>query len=199
MPSRLAILIGGAILAPPFCFAHGIEFILAKLDLTTPGLVQITLTADYSSSPMIQGEDEARRIFPDCLQVRQFPDGKAVPLTTLGTLTFEKRDAFDPDAPIPPDPLAEGQKHDILAATLHWKTDATTLRFEVPRTSKHDVLIWRKNPDPEKNAQWQLLLGGDQSSDISLPPRPRQNLWPYLALSSMLVLLVAIAHRSRTS
>jgi hypothetical protein len=190
-------------LAPLFCSAHGTEFILARLDLTTPGQVTITLAADYSANPMIQSEQEARSLLPDCLHLRQQPGERAVPLSTLGTVIFEKRDAPDPDAPIPPDPLAEDQKHDILTATVQWKTDATALRFEVPRTSQHDVLLWRKNPATQQTGpQWQLLLVGDKSSDIPLPPRPTSSHpWLYLALCAALLLLLTVSvskRRSRT-
>ena len=77
----LAKYIGGAFLAPLLCFGHGSEFILARLDTSTPGEVGLDLTADYGRNPLLASEDEARRVLPRCLHL--LDAGAQLPLAEI--------------------------------------------------------------------------------------------------------------------
>lgn len=188
----LARLIRGAVLAPLLCFGHGSEFILARLDTATPGEVRLDLTADYGRNPLLTSEEEARRVLPGCLHLLG-GGGATRPLAEIATPEFEFPDAQDPAAPLPPDPFSSESEHLLITARFRWKTSERAVQFTIPRGSRHDVLLWQPAETAEREtSRWQILLGGDLSSEIALPGRAIPWLWSFSGAAVLLGAVLAL-------
>lgn len=168
---RLIILpcIGGALLAPLSAFGHGGEFLLAHLTVLPDREVRLEITADYGENPMISSAGEAQALIPEILRLQS--DGKAQALSELAPCKFEKRNTLDPTAPIPVLPDEVGKVHELLTGTWQWKATGDSLRFEVPRGNPHNVLLWvTDGQNITEKPRWNMLIAGDVSPVIALPP-----------------------------
>lgn len=165
--ARFLLATGGALLAPLFVSAHGTEFLLGKLTIS-PGAMRLELTADCDGNPMIADRKEAAEILPVALQMRASDSAKA--LTAFAPLTLEDRSQFDETAPLPPGSFDNTIPHQLLTAVWQWKPDRESVRFEVPKANKHDVLLWVIDSEkPQAEPRWMMLLGGDVTPEIALP------------------------------
>jgi hypothetical protein len=177
------LLFGGAVMAPLFAAGHGMEFLVAKLEVR-PALVRLEITADYAGHPMLTDEEAAREAIRTVLRVDERP------LEALAPLKFERRRQWDPQTPAAFAP-AEGQAHELLTGVWQWQTEGGELKFEVPKGSANDVLLWTLRPDGE--AKWMMLIAGDQSPPVVIPAATSPNkLWLWigpLALVSCLLLV----------
>ncbi len=188
------IIAGGAWLLPLIASGHGNEFLLAKLTLPDDGSVALEITADYSANPMLANEEEARAALQQALavvvgdQVRRLND--------LQPIRFENRTKFDPSCPLPVDPLSDSQTHMLLTALWSWKPDSPTFSFESPKENSISTLLWRVDlHKPDAKPGWVIMIAGDRSPLITLPPAPgsawRKNV--FLGFAAIVILLVTLS------
>jgi hypothetical protein len=182
---RSITLMGGAIVAPLFASAHGTDFLQTKVSFSTLGNVRLEITANYGGNPMIADRDHATRILPDALQIC-LPSGP-VPLAQLAPIRLEERTEFDPTSPLPTEAVSTA--HELLTACWEWRPDCDQIQFEVPQNSKHDVMLWVIDSEkPEGIPRWMMLLGGDVTPIINVPPQV-QTRSPYWILASLALIL----------
>ena len=167
-----------ALLIPASASGHGNEFILAKLVLA-PAAVQLEVTVEYGSNPMVHSEEEAIAVLTDVLRLHS-PVGSR-PLSELAKPRFEKRSKFDPTSPML---AAESPGHEplqVMTVIWAWKPSTPTLALEVPRGNPHNVLFWKVDPNPAQATQrWLTLIAGDHTPDIPIPPPGEFPVWPFL-------------------
>ncbi|MBX7206947.1 MAG: hypothetical protein K1X78_01440 [Verrucomicrobiaceae bacterium] len=158
-------------LAPLFASAHGTEFLLGKLTIA-PGAMRLELTADCDANPMIADRKEAAEILPGALQIQIGDEAK--PLESLAPIRLEDRTKFDESAPLPPGAFDNSIDHQLLTAEWQWEPDRKSVRFAVPKASKHDVLLWVVDTgNPAADPRWMVLLGGDVTPEVMLPVQAR--------------------------
>ena len=202
MPSRrpiITLLAGGAVLAPLLAFGHACEFLAAGLQVTPAGEVELQITADYGGNPMIADEEAARAAVLSILRVEH--GGRTSALGDVAPLRIERRSQWDPATPASFSPPPDGQEHQLITATWRWRPDAPEIRFKVPDGSHHDVLLWRREADPQPGAEtkWTLMIAGDQSPVIVMPqknPGPAM-LWGGIAGLCLILMLLVPRLRGR--
>ncbi|MCX6854367.1 MAG: hypothetical protein NTV80_05620 [Verrucomicrobia bacterium] len=146
---------------------HGNEFISARLELLDGGsLIQLKITAEYGSNPMIPDRAMASRAVQDVL--RLVHHGQARSLADLAPLTIEQTTEAEGTLPTSITHADDGLDHQFMIACWRWVPDTSEISFSVPNGSLHDVLLWRQLPDAQ--TQSILLLGGDSSKPISVKP-----------------------------
>ena len=165
--ARIILATGGAMLAPLFVSAHGTEFLLARLNIT-PGEMRLEITADFEGNPMIADREQAAAILPAALQMQTGAvTGK---LVQFADMRLEDRSQFDETAPLPPGTFDNSVSHQLLTGLWEWKPDHESVRFTVPKGSKHDVLLWIVDSSkPDESPRWMMLLGGDVTPPIVVP------------------------------
>ncbi|MEY4483178.1 MAG: hypothetical protein RL693_630 [Verrucomicrobiota bacterium] len=167
--ASILLFIGGAMLAPLSAFGHGGEFLLARLSVLPNREVRLEITADYGENPMISSAEDAQALIPVILQLQS--DGKAHSLDEMSPGKFEKRGKLDPTAPIPVPPGEAEKVHELITGTWQWKATGDSLRFQVPKGNPHNVLLWVTNEQTAmEKPRWDLLIAGDVSPVIALPP-----------------------------
>lgn len=178
---------GAAIALPLSVFAHGSEFLLAKVEMMKDTSLLVEVTADYGENPMLSTEQEARDALKDTLNLRIGDQSR--PLNSVVPVRFEKRTQQDPTAPLPSDPLAENKPHQLLTATWRWKPSEESIAFEVPAGKPHTMIMWvADEKQPEVKPKWRMLIGGDVSPPINLP----RGAWVVDKFTIGLVLLVVL-------
>ncbi len=86
--------------------------------------------------------------------------------------------------------------HELLTACWEWKPDCNQIQFEVPKDSKHDVMLWVIESDkPEGTPRWMMLLGGDVTPPIKVPIRPKKQSLAWVLTSLTLILLGVVGWR----
>lgn len=85
----LAVLVTGLALPAPSAFAHGNQFIGAKLTVGDDGHVALELTADHGDNPNIADAAAARQVLRECLQV--CIGSERFPLEHFAALIFADR------------------------------------------------------------------------------------------------------------
>jgi hypothetical protein len=181
------LLCGGAVMAPLFALGHGVEFLVAKLEMQ-PELVRLEITADYAGDPTLGDEAAAREAIRGVLRVDERP------LEELAPLRFERRTEWDPGAPMAFAPTA-GQAHQLLTGVWQWRTRNGEVRFDVPRGSRSDVLLWTVKPGAE--ARWMMLIAGDRSPPVAIPAAPSPNKFWYIAAPAALLSCLLLVRRRR--
>lgn len=174
---------------------HSSEFLLAKVVIGAGADVRLEVTADYGQNPLIASREEAAAILPGALQLRR--EKEDLNLASVRRHTLEDRTELDATAPLTPELLAAAQPHQLVAALWQWRPERneTSLRFSVPRESKHDVLLWVVDVrQPDAEPRWVMLLGGDVSPEIKLPPRA-MNKWFVVAAAAAVAAVVLGAGR----
>jgi len=190
------ILAGGAVLAPLLALGHGMEFLQARVLLDTPGKIRVELTADFEDNPLIQNEEDARRILTDAFLVNE--GGNVRVWGEVAPLTFEKRDQPDPTAPVPADPTWKDPPHGLLTAVWEHSPKGPPIRLATPDRTPHDILMWTTGQGNESPAPvWQVLICGDVSKPLQVRPLP-VNPWPWgIAGIGLLIAVTAGHHLSR--
>lgn len=188
------LLLFACILAPLFVFAHGTEFIMARMNVVEDqSLIELRLGIDCLGNPMIADEAAARAALQEALHVRH--GEKTTRFTDLAPITLESSSSWEdtmPDSLQPPD---DGQPHQIMIGTWRWKADSQDIFFTVAKGNRNDVLIWRQFPQGE--LQSTLLLGGDVSPVItfSSPAAIVSPYWPALGTSTIVCLIALFRRR----
>ena len=181
---RLVIAAGAACALPLSLWAHGSEFLVAKVLKLPGGRVQLEVTADYGDNPMIGSETEAAAAVRNSLR----PAEGAGPLPAP---RLEKRSRPDPDSPLPPNPLMDGKPHQLLAAVWEFEPSTASLKFEVPPDAGQTVILWTKDTTrPDEPPRWVMLVPGDQSPPLSVPP-PKRNAPLAISAAAGMILLLA--------
>lgn len=158
-------------LSPLPASGHGNEFLFAKLSVF-PGEMRLEITADCEGNPMIADRKHAAAVLPVSLQVQLGDIRKG--LVECSDVRIEERTKFDESVPLPPGALDNSVPHQLLTALWRWKPDRESVRFTVPKDSKHDVLLWIVDPaKPHESPRWSMLLGGDASPPIVMPGREK--------------------------
>jgi len=170
---RLFLVIAGLMLLAPRAWTHGNDCLFARLAVGNDGEVVLELTADWNGNPLFTDEAQARTVLSDALRLRQ--DGSLHALVDSGTLSFEPRSGYGPDAPLPP--THEASAHPLLTAIWRAHLPGATVAFATPEHTPHDVVLWRVPPAGEP-PQRVLLICGEQSPTFTIPaariePSPR--------------------------
>ena len=176
--------------APSLVRAHGMEFLLARLDLAA-GRVRIELTADCEGNLMLPDPAVAREAMERLFRVR--PQGTAEKgWQELAPLRFEQRARFDPEAPLPPDPTWDGRPHQLLTAVWEWlPPEGTAFQLSLAKGEPLDALLWRSRSDATQPVKWRMLIAGDSTEWMEVPRTPRKlpALLPWLVTISGLASL----------
>lgn len=185
----------GAIAAPLAVSGHGSEFFQARLTVPRSGDAVIEIIADHGQNPMLDSEEAARKALPGCL--RLCADGRSIPLSEMGKLSFDRRSDWPADAPISAATVDPSARHELLALTCRFEPDGGTVQFENPPGNLHDVLLWVRDEraadigaKPGESTKWAMLLGGDKSPVI--PVRQPASGFPVLASAAILLSLLGL-------
>ncbi len=177
--------IGGAVLAPPFAFAHSGDLLLARLVLHPSAEVTLEITADLAANPHLKNTPNPAAALGDSLRVH-LPGGRSWKITELGKPTVYLRDGFQSPAPVPLEHSAGEKTPELYTASWTWRASETPLRFEVPAGNPQTVIFWHVGPDSEAVAPgWKMLLAGDGSNPIALPVRPTALVWNWKAILAL--------------
>lgn len=171
----LAILVTGLALPAPSAFAHGNQFIGAKLTIGEGGAVALELTADHGDNPNIADAAEARQVLRECLQV--CIGDERFPLERFGALTFSEHRTYGADYPIPSSP--ETGPHRLVTASWQANLAGERVVFAAKERTPLDVVLWRADSGSTTNAgRWTLLIAGDRSAEFVMTPASlRLPLW----------------------
>ena len=159
-----AIVAGLAALPAPRLFAHGNEYLFARLAIAPDGEVVLELTADIANPLFTDGEVQVRSVLSEALRLSQ--GGMLKRLDEVGSLGFEQRTHYSPDSPLPP--ARDSSSHQLLTAVWRARLPGQTLIFATPQRTPHDVLLWQA-PVAGQPAEWKLLICGEQSPAIVVP------------------------------
>lgn len=163
----LAILATGLALPAPSAFAHGNQFIGAKLTIGEDGAVALELTADHGDNPNIADAAEARQILRECLQV--CIANERFPLETFGTLTFAEHQEYSDDSPV--QSSSEAGPHRLVTASWRANLAGQRVVFAAKQHTPLDVVLWRADGKPASDSgRWTLLIAGDRSPEFVMTP-----------------------------
>lgn len=194
-PFALLLLVTGLALPAPSAFAHGNQFIDAKLTIGEGGAIALELTADHGDNPNIADAAEARQILRGCLLV--CIGDERFPLERFGTLTFTEHQSYGADSPVPASSAAGPHR----LVTGSWRANLAGQRvvFAAKERTPLDVVLWRADGKPTANAgRWTLLIAGDRSTEFVMTPASlRLPLWSAALL--LLPLVPFVWHRLRRS
>lgn len=191
---RLArtLLAGGVLLAPLVASAHGTEFLLAKLTVGESSQLRLEVTADCGGNPLIADAKTAEELLPNALRVRI--GDRSHPLSDFGRIAFESRTTTDPTAPLPQGAPHLAGPHQFLTAVWKWQPNCDSIRFEVPKGSLHDVLLWMIEPGSSTtNPRWSMLIAGDASPEIPISQRTNNQWWLLLGIGGVVLAAIPIA------
>jgi hypothetical protein len=177
---------------PSLSFAHGYDFLSARLDLLNGGsLLELTITAEYGGNPMLPDIAKATQAMQEVLHIES--RGQAHRLSDLAPLTLHQ--TTQQEGMLPPSiaHAEDGQDHQFLQAHWRWVPDASEVAFSVPKPSLHDVLLWRLLPTGE--TQSMLLLSGDVSKPIPVHSPQRPSLLLVWLLVAMLLIFSLVQRR----
>jgi len=158
-------------LAPLFAFGHGVEFLLAKLEIT-PGQVRLEVTADCEGNYMLPDREAAMaamtRLFVVAERAKSGGAEVVQPWTKLAPLRFEDRVELDPTVPLPPDPTWPDRSHRLVTGVWEWvPSPEHSFRFQVPKGEPIDTLLWRSDSGfTGQAARWRILISGDETEWI---------------------------------
>lgn len=156
----MAILIAGLALPAPLAFAHGNQFLCARVTIGDDGHVALELTADYSDNPNIADAAEARQVLRECLQIDL--GGQRLPLEHFAPLQFAERDQYSVDSPVPP--TTDPGPHRLVVASWQARLPGQQIVFVAKERTPLDVVLWRAGDVPTAaQSRWVLLIAGDSS------------------------------------
>lgn len=163
---RRAVLIGGGVvMAPLLAFGHGVEFLLARLELL-PGKVRVEVTADCEGNFILPDRAAACEAMGRLFEVGREGVEMRVRWGELAPLRFEDRTKLDETAPLPPDPTWAGREHALVTGVWEW-VPAAGERFQlaVPKGVPFDTLMWRVEAGAAEGdeVKWKMLISGDET------------------------------------
>lgn len=193
-------------MAPLLAYGHGVEFLLARLDLL-PGKVRVEVTADCEGNLMLPDQDAARAAMERLFQVRLEGGGAAERWTDLAALSFEERSELDPTVPLPADPTWSGRPHQLITGIWEWKVGpGARFQLSVPEGEPVDTLLWRTGAEEAAAGgavAWKMLISGDETEWFEPVEMPRRKAagegrWGWvrgLMLGMLATALVVVAAR----
>lgn len=163
---RRAIWIGGGVvMAPLLASGHGVEFLLARLELL-PGKVRVEVTADCEGNMMLPDKEAACEAMGRLFEVGREGGNTRIRWDKLAPLRFEDRTKLDETAPLPPDPTWAVREHALVTGVWEWVPEAKE-RFQlaVPKGEMLDTLIWRVESEGGQGraVKWKMLISGDET------------------------------------
>ncbi len=161
--ARLTAIVAGLALLAPRLFAHGNEYLFARLAIAPDGEVVLELTADIANQ-LFTSEEHARTVLADALRLRSGENFKR--LDELGPVRFEHRSQYSADSPMPT--TRDAGPHQLLTAVWRATLPGQFLVFATPERTPHDVVLWQV-PPAGQSAEWKLLICGEQSPAIAVP------------------------------
>lgn len=166
MAARLMAMVAGLALLAPRLFAHGNEYLFARLAIAPDGEVVLELTADIANQ-LFTSEEHARMVLAEALRLRSGEHFKR--LDELAPLHFEHRSQYSVDSPMTTS--RDAGPHRLLTAIWRASLPGGSLVFATPERTPHDVVLWQV-PPAGQNAEWKLLICGEQCSAIAVPALP---------------------------
>ena len=163
--ARLTAIVAGLALLAPRLFAHGNEYLFARLSINPDGEVVLELTADIAN-PLFTDEEHARTVLAEALRLRRADGFKR--LDDISPLRFEHRDRYSADSPMTS--ATDTGPHHLLTAIWHASLPGQSLIFATPERTPHDVVLWQV-PPAGQSAEWKLLICGEQCTAIAVPAR----------------------------
>ena len=195
----LAVLVTGLALPAPSAFAHGNQFVCARVTIGDDGHVGLELTADYGDNPNIADADAAREVLREALRLQIGDD--LVPLEKLGELRFSASDHYTDDSPVPS--AVEPGPHRLVLASWQARLPGQRLVFVAKERTPLDVVMWQAGEKPSPGqSRWMLLIAGERSPAFVLTPAAANipaGWFAGLALLAALPLLIWSRLRRRTS
>ena len=163
----LAVLVTGLALPAPSAFAHGNQFVCARVTIGDDGHVALELTADYGDNPNIADAQAARQVLHEALRLQIGDD--LIPLERLGELRFSERDRYSDDSPVPS--AADPGPHRLVTASWQARLPGQRLVFAAKERTPLDVVMWQagRSPSPGQS-RWMLLIAGERSPAFILTP-----------------------------
>ena len=177
--------------------AHGSEFLGAKLRVLPTRQLLLEMTADFGENPMVASRDEALEALNHNLTLEL--GGKPVPIHELAPLTFVDRSQPDTSSPLPTD--QSGKPHELLAGIWAWTPpeDVQAVKFRVPDSVNHSTIFWLDEDGVAKEKKkWSMLVGGDSTPPIPLPPVQHSWLWAWIVVIICVALAFVFVHRLRS-
>lgn len=186
------------LMLPAVVWAHGSEFLGAKLQVLPSRELHLEITADYGDNPMLTDRTEAVTALKALLKAGF--QGRSVALSELAPLQWEDRTEPDRASPLPTDD--SGKAHQLLTAVWRWTPPAGTeeIRFQVADEVNHATVFWLEEEGvPRAKKKWSMLLSGDTTPVIRLPAAPLGNGYlGFLAIICLGAALVVVLRRTRT-
>ena len=110
---------------------------------------------------------------------------------------LEKRDKPDPTAPAHQPDMDVNQVHKLLVSRWSWRPQPPSFTIQIPDGNTHSVLLWKVDErTPEPQPRWAILIAGDQSPVIHVPPHPLPWMgWTAVAALAGLAICFLIRHR----
>jgi hypothetical protein len=159
----LAILVTGLALPAPSAFAHGNQFVCARVTIGADGLVALELTADHGDNPNIADAAEARQVLREVLRVQV--DDALLPLEHVAPLSFAERDRYGEGAPVPA--AGEPGPHRLVTASWRARLPERRIVFVTKDRTPLDVVMWDADRPVQVGAsRWMLLIAGDRSPEF---------------------------------
>lgn len=163
-------------MAPLLAFGHGVEFLLARLEVL-PGKVRVEVTADCEGNLMLPDREAACEAMGRLFEVGRGGEGRRVRWDALAPLRFEKRTKLDETAPLPSDPTWAGREHDLVTGVWEWAPKAgERFQLAVPKGEPVDTLIWRVE-EGGVLVKWKMLISGDETEWIGPVESKGVRLW----------------------
>jgi hypothetical protein len=179
----------GLALPAPSAFAHGNQFICARVTLGPDGLVALELTADHGDNPNIADAGAAQQVLREALRIQLGND--LVPLEQVARMTFAESDRYSVDAPMWS--AEESAPHRLVTARWQANLPGHRLVFVAKDRTPFDVVMWNAAGVPEAGrSRWILLIAGDRSPEFITTPASGG--WPPVLgvlVSLVVVLLIA--------
>lgn len=193
---------------PPDASGHGSEYLFAKLKLSeNPRRVELELSLEYLENTLIETVEEARKALSSHVLIES--GAGSFPLCDIPQrVTWSERDTFDESAPAPVAGSEDGVNHRLLVARADLSgLEAESLNLRISEEGEQAVIFWVDEPVPEilpdsesPPMRWVILIAGDRSMAVELPPKPSSN-WKRIAwISASLglgVLALGIAVQSK--
>lgn len=186
----LALLVTGLALPAPSAFAHGNQFICARVTIGDDGLIALELTADHGDNPNIADAAQARQVLRDVLRIQV--GATVLPLEQLAPLAFSEHERYRADTPLPS--AADQGVHRLVTATWQARLPAERVVFVAQERTPFDVVMWPAGqPASTDGPRWALLIAGDRSPEFQLRAASVTTpTWLAVAITALVVAVLAL-------